>query len=173
MLNSASCFNETSTQLTFPSGNRRLTPQHHAIKITWMPRMRIPLLVALFALFVVANARAADSCNRAGLIEKLSTAPQLDSAPVISKQQGVQVSRFFLSGSSLAIDGFKYDALVDSMSAQAWVVQYSGIAGNVQWFGPVTVESETVVGCPERFPAQFIMHSQARAASQSDRGATQ
>jgi len=130
------------------------------------------LFVALFVLSVVANARAADSCDRAGLLEKSRAAPELHSAPALSTQQDVQVSRFFLSGSSLAIDGFKYDAVVDSITGQAWFVQYGGIAGSVQWFGPVTIEPEKVAGCPKRFPPQF-MHSQVRAASQSDRGAAQ
>jgi len=134
--------------------------------------MKIYYLVALFALAIGDHARAEDSCDRAGLFEKSRAAPELKAAPVIPYQQGTQVSWFFLGGSVLAMDSFKYEAVVDSTARQAWVLRYGGIAGHVQWFGPVVIDPLRFTDCSRKFPAQY-MHMQYRAPSQSNLGGSQ
>lgn len=40
-------------------------------------------------------------------------------------------------------------AVIDVAGQQMWLVQYGGIAGHVQWFGPVAASPELFAGCPE------------------------
>jgi hypothetical protein len=57
--------------------------------------------------------------------------------------------RLTLVDNPLVMDGFKYDAVVDTDTGQAWLLQFGGLAGGVRRTGPVSVALEMVQGCPE------------------------
>lgn len=111
--------------------------------------MRKPTLAVSLMLAVSAHAATASPCDRAGLLAKFSEAPALGAAPEFPAKLETQLKRFVLFDSPLAMDGYKYNGLVDMGGTRAWIVRFGGIAGAVEWFGPVPVEPAKFVGCPD------------------------
>ena len=112
--------------------------------------MRKPSIAVLLMLAVSAHAAPAAPCDRAGLLAKFSQAPALGAAPEFPAKLDTQLKRFVLFDSPLAMDGYKYDGLVDLGATRAWIIRSGGIAGAVEWFGPVAVEPAKYLGCPDR-----------------------
>lgn len=111
--------------------------------------MRKPTTAVLLMLAVSAQAATNATCDRAGLLAKFSQAPALGAAPELPAKPETPLKRFVLFDSPLAMDGYKYSGLVDMGGTRAWIVRSGGIAGAVEWFGPVTVEPAKFVGCPD------------------------
>jgi hypothetical protein len=112
--------------------------------------MRVALLLSV-VLAVTASAAVAGAvpCDKAGLYASLENAEEVLVPPKLDRARGGWIARLGLIDSPLSMDAFKYDAVVDSSAGRAWLVQYGGFAGNVQWFGPVQVAPETLLDCPE------------------------
>lgn len=111
--------------------------------------MRKPAIAVLLMLAVSAHAANNATCDRASLLAKFNQAPALGGAPEIPAKLETQLKRFVLFDSPLAMDGYKYNGLVDMGGTRAWIIRFGGIAGAVEWFGPVTVEPAKFVGCPD------------------------
>ena len=97
-------------------------------------------IAALLALIVVANSANADevtACDKDGLLAMLHEAPKLEARSQNPKAQTNIEIQFLIHESPLVMDGFKYDGVVDPVRGLAWIIQYGGISGNIQWFGPV------------------------------------
>jgi hypothetical protein len=137
-----------------------------------MPRMQFRLAATLIAAVTSGIAGAAESCDRAALLAVLPNAPALKAAPDISKRPDNLISRFSLSGSPLTMDGFKYDAVVNSTAGKVWFVRYGGFAGGVQWSGPVVVAPNAYSDCAKPLPFR-LGHWQVPAELPPVRGTTQ
>lgn len=111
--------------------------------------MRKPSIAVLLMLAVSAHAATNTPCDRAGLLAKFSEAPALSAAPEFPAKLETQLKRVVLFDSPLAMDGYKYNGLVDMGGTRAWIIRFGGIAGAVEWFGPVRVEPAKFVGCPD------------------------
>lgn len=129
--------------------------------------MRLPLalIAGTFALSAIAADPAA--CDRRGLLALLHGAAQLDAEPTVVSAPDRWFARVVLHDAPLVMDGYKYDGVIDVAGRQMWMVQYGGIAGHVQWFGPVAAGPELFAECPE-----VLQSVAARAEAQGRRNAT-
>lgn len=110
-------------------------------------------------------------CDRASLYASLKDAEESVAPPKLKRVQGAWIARLGLLDSPLAMDGFKYDALVDSSTGRAWLVQFAGIAGSVRWFGPVRISTESLLACPEVKSAKLLSERAAARAKAASAGA--
>jgi hypothetical protein len=121
--------------------------------------------LALFcSLAIAANAFASDACDRAGLLSLYDTAPALAAAPDFSKEQDKRLRQFVLHDAVLVMNGYKYHGLVDLLTMQAWLVRYGGIAGLVEWRGPVAVAPDRFAACPAGFIGRTAPSARAQLA---------
>ena len=44
-------------------------------------------------------------------------------------------------------DGFEHEALIDLKANRAWIARHGGFAGVDDWYGPITLPDESVIGC--------------------------
>jgi hypothetical protein len=110
--------------------------------------MQMPSALALVCTLAISvNAFASDGCDRAGLLNLYSAAPELAAAPIFPKQQAKRLRRFVLHDSPLVMDGYKYKGVVDLLTMQAWMLRYGGIAGLYEWRGPVPVAPDRFAAC--------------------------
>ena len=111
-------------------------------------------LPALLALSATTSLAGTGGCDRPALYARLTSAEALTAAPAAgsgsppSSPRGRTV-RLKLVDNPLVMDGFKYDAVVDITTGQAWLLQFGGFGGGVRRMGPVSVALETVQDCPE------------------------
>ena len=112
--------------------------------------MRLALLLP-FVLAVTTGAVVAGvtPCDKPKLFAALKDASEVDAPPKLDQAPGAWIARLRLIDSPLATDAFKYDAVFDSSTSRAWLVQFGGFAGGVRWFGPVQVAPEVLLACPE------------------------
>jgi hypothetical protein len=111
-------------------------------------QIRTTALVALVIVASSANA-AEGACDRGGLLAMLHEAPRLEAPPQTSKVAPNRTFQFRLHESPLIMDGFKYDGVVDATGGLAWIVQYGGISGSLEWFGPLPIEPAKFLDCPQ------------------------
>ena len=52
-----------------------------------------------------------------------------------------------LTNASLVSDGFRHILLVDRQSEQAWLRRSGGLAGVLEWYGPIDIKGESLDGC--------------------------
>lgn len=114
-------------------------------------RMRTVALTAL--IFATSAASAAEvACDKAGLLAMLYDAPTLSERPQLSSSQPGRLIQFVIHASPLVSDGFRYDGVVDLGAERAWIYESGGIAGQWQWYGPLTIEPKNFIGCQSSLP---------------------
>ncbi|MFH7041740.1 hypothetical protein ABT392_05410 [Paucibacter sp. JuS9] len=128
------------------------------------------LLPVVLAMSASASAAGTASCDKANLHARLRGAEEVATPPKLNRTQGSWIARLGLIDSPLAMDAFKYDAVVESSTGRAWLVQFGGFAGDVRWFGPVHITPDALLECPEvktaiLFSERADAKAKARAAS--------
>ena len=44
-------------------------------------------------------------------------------------------------------DGFEHDALLDLKANRAWLARHGGFVGVDEWYGPIALPDQSVIGC--------------------------
>jgi hypothetical protein len=106
------------------------------------------LITLLMFASPVYAAAAEEPCDRAALLALREGAPELSAEPQFSPAQNERLRGNSLENNPLVMDGYRHRGVVDLQSRQAWIVQSGGVAGHVNWFGPLSIDPHKFSGCP-------------------------